>query len=377
MRRGRVASRFMASFSAFSFSFRFAACLLVGGACGCELRAAQAQAEAAAGKADAGPPSYAKEIAAAHAGWVDESARIREILGKLQRLASALEDLEKRLERNRVELKKLEAEKEAAVEEMRKGLFCSGCNQTRTQILAKGDTFPHPGQRSVPATPAQVKAVADSFDQRIGALKKARAPMQDEERAKRAEVTNLYHEFMKRKPVYHVHIAREQEWREREWGGAKIAWERAMETLRRSILDIDQAIGAAATEEAKKQLPALEANRRILERQFADKLVQGEAMHARAEQTASSFVQGALKNLELTAEPARPLPNKWGLPGGWFIMQVILKPPAGVACRMEGLRRYSLPGRAGSVRDRLEGEPGKAAGDAGKKKSMKEILEGK
>lgn len=369
----------MASISAVSFllSFRIAAGLLVAGACGGELRAAQAQAGAVAGKADAGPLSFAKEIAAAHAGWVDESARIREILGKLRVLASALEDLEKRLERNRVELKKLEAEKETAVDEMRKGLFCSGCNQTRAQILAKGDTFPHPGQRSIPATPAQVKAVADGFDQRIAALKKARGPLLDEERAKRDEVQSLYHEFMKRKPVYHAHIAKEQEWREREWGGTKIAWERAMEALRRSILDLDEAIGAATSEEAKKQVPAMEANRRILERQFEDKTRQGEAMHARAEQQGSSYVQGAVKNLELTAEPARPLPNKWGLPGGWFIMQVILQPPGGVACRIEGLRRYSLPGRAGSVRDRLEGESGKAAGDGGKKKSMKEILEGK
>jgi hypothetical protein len=40
----------------------------------------------------------------------------------------------------------------------RAGLFCSGCNQTKTQILAKNEPFPHAGQQIIKPTPEQIAA---------------------------------------------------------------------------------------------------------------------------------------------------------------------------------------------------------------------------
>ncbi len=48
--------------------------------------------------------------------------------------------------------------KEALMEEYRNGLFCSGCGQTKSQILAKGETFPHSGQTIIRPTQAQIDA---------------------------------------------------------------------------------------------------------------------------------------------------------------------------------------------------------------------------
>lgn len=56
------------------------------------------------------------------------------------------------------EIAKLKARKESLLEEYRQGMFCSGCGQTRSQILAKGERFPHPGQSIVRPTPAQIAA---------------------------------------------------------------------------------------------------------------------------------------------------------------------------------------------------------------------------
>jgi predicted Fe-S protein YdhL (DUF1289 family) len=49
-------------------------------------------------------------------------------------------------------------EKAAKLDEYRQGLFCSGCGQTRSEILAKGEEFPHRGQHIIKATPEQIAA---------------------------------------------------------------------------------------------------------------------------------------------------------------------------------------------------------------------------
>lgn len=336
-----------------------------------------AKGEAVSSKART-PPNYTAEIAAARTGWVSESTAIRELLAKMRESTTTLQNLEDRLRRNREELSKLTAEKEAALKEMRAGMFCSGCGKTRSQILAQNDRFPHPGQRSIPPTPKQIQALEASYDGRIAALKKQRAPLDASDRKHRSQVSDLYHRFNTRKPVYHRHISREQELRRLDWGHEKLAVENQLRALRQNVFDAEQAIKKATTPEAKKNVPALETNLRILERQFADSRARGEAAEARTRQQADGFVQAALKNLELTAAAAKPVPNKFGLPGGWYLSKVILNPPTGVACAIAPLRRFELPGRSDPVRGRLESVPARRpAGASDTPKSMRELLEGK
>lgn len=67
--------------------------------------------------------------------------------------------------------------KKDELEEYRQGLFCSGCNQTRSQILSKGEQFPHPGQSIIQPTPQQIadkeRQLQNAIDKAASALDKA------------------------------------------------------------------------------------------------------------------------------------------------------------------------------------------------------------
>lgn len=97
-------------------------------------------------------PSYARDMA----GSVVSS------LDTLTRAATALNDevtkLDKEVRTLAVKQRTLQEQKDAKMEEYRQGLFCSGCGKTRSEILATGDTFPHPGQHIIRPTPEQIAA---------------------------------------------------------------------------------------------------------------------------------------------------------------------------------------------------------------------------
>lgn len=68
------------------------------------------------------------------------------------------------------EIRRLSEEKIATLAEMRAGAFCDGCMRTRSDILSKGEQFPHDGQRVIAATQEQLDAKAREFDQAIQRL---------------------------------------------------------------------------------------------------------------------------------------------------------------------------------------------------------------
>jgi hypothetical protein len=68
------------------------------------------------------------------------------------------------------------------MEEYRSGLFCSGCQKTKSEILATGSTFPHPGQQVIRPTQDQIdakerelQAPIDRLAQELDAVRKALA----------------------------------------------------------------------------------------------------------------------------------------------------------------------------------------------------------
>ncbi len=72
------------------------------------------------------------------------------------RALAARERLRQELRKLADEIARLTSERDRLLEEYRSGLFCSGCGKTKSQILAQGDTFPHPGQSIVRPTPEQI-----------------------------------------------------------------------------------------------------------------------------------------------------------------------------------------------------------------------------
>ncbi|WP_156520960.1 hypothetical protein [Magnetospirillum moscoviense] len=111
---------------------------------------------ATAGDGEARPkrssPGYARSMAssvvASMAGLASEAIRL---IAEVKRLTQRKADLER-------QLADLMAERDIKLEEYRSGLFCSGCGLTRSEIHAKGETFPHPGQRIVQPTPEEIEA---------------------------------------------------------------------------------------------------------------------------------------------------------------------------------------------------------------------------
>lgn len=79
-----------------------------------------------------------------------------------------LKTLESQTERLKQERFSMEHKKDCELNELRKGLFCTGCGKTRSQILATGSQFPHPGQRIRKATPEEIDAKRTEWDAKIG-----------------------------------------------------------------------------------------------------------------------------------------------------------------------------------------------------------------
>jgi hypothetical protein len=98
------------------------------------------------------PPPYARGMAAtvvtSMAGLAADAMRL---IAEVKRLQQRKSDLER-------ELADLVEQMNIKMEEYRSGLFCSGCEKTKSEILAKGETFPHPGQRVIRPTQDQIDA---------------------------------------------------------------------------------------------------------------------------------------------------------------------------------------------------------------------------
>lgn len=77
---------------------------------------------------------------------------------------SRVTETKKLVQRNIADLRAKEA---AELEEMRNGLFCSGCNRTKSDIVSHGETFPHSGQHVVAATPEQLRAKEEEYESKI------------------------------------------------------------------------------------------------------------------------------------------------------------------------------------------------------------------
>ncbi len=85
-------------------------------------------------------------------------ASLRGLTQAAGRLGDEVTTLQRLLREAQAKLDALKADREAKLQEYREGLFCSGCGQTRSEILAKHEEFPHSGQTIVKATEDQIRA---------------------------------------------------------------------------------------------------------------------------------------------------------------------------------------------------------------------------
>lgn len=115
-------------------------------------------------------PSYARGMASSIASAL--TSLVSAYVGSAQKSA-ALSKRQRELEQ---EVRDRRARMSAEMEEYRQGLFCSGCGQTRSQIWAKGEQFPHAGQTIIRPTQDQIdareKSLVDALDKLIAELDK-------------------------------------------------------------------------------------------------------------------------------------------------------------------------------------------------------------
>lgn len=129
---------------------------------------------------DAGKPAaLASDMSAAFSSPLKARLLADRVVVAVDQLATTIEhnrrtlnDLDSALAKAKERLANLPQERDRALKEYREGMFCSGCGQTRSQILAKGEQFPHAGQTIVRATAEQLAKKAAEYDRLIAEAKK-------------------------------------------------------------------------------------------------------------------------------------------------------------------------------------------------------------
>lgn len=327
-------------------------------------------------------PSLAKDIVHARAAWEADAGKVRELIGRLKESAGALTGLEDRISRQRGEIGDLEVRREAELEEKRRGQFCSGCGKTRTEILAQGDRFPHPGQHERPATPEELKAVEEKYAARLAPLRKQLQSMQEEQLQRQHMLNNAKHAFDVQIPLLHLNIRKEQDLRITAWGYEKDALERALTDLQDRVAAAKEAAGGKDADAARSHQTVL----RNLHKQFVDTLRRAGREHAGAEHDADTFMRAAKNALAGLADLAAPLPKKFGLPGGWFMGQQITNTARPISIYLKPVEGFAEPVLEEAEAEAGAGASGTDGADAGKddalpggksKQSMKDFMEGK
>lgn len=132
-------------------------------------------------------PVYRSSFSASSA--VDAAlASTQSLLKQAQELINNTYKLQDELAKARKEFEDLAAGKEAYMAEIRGGLFCSGCGRTKSDIVSKGERFPHSGQHIVPPTPEQIAKFENDYDAKIAS---ARMKFEGKDKSVKANQQNL------------------------------------------------------------------------------------------------------------------------------------------------------------------------------------------
>jgi hypothetical protein len=111
---------------------------------------------------------YIGTTAISAAGAAAQSAaQLAAATDQVQNLDKKINDCNTGIRKITAEKARLDAGKQQYMNEIRRGEYCSGCNQTRSQILAKGETFPHSGQHILQPTQDDIDAKEREYDARI------------------------------------------------------------------------------------------------------------------------------------------------------------------------------------------------------------------
>lgn len=123
-------------------------------------------------------------------------AEVSDVNFKLRIRGPNYSKIDDQISRVQNQIRAVQREKAAALDDIREGLFCSGCGKTKTEILKNERVFPHPGQTVIHMTPAdlaaRLAAKAAEFDNQINPLQQQIALLnRQKEQAKRDWETSV------------------------------------------------------------------------------------------------------------------------------------------------------------------------------------------
>lgn len=265
-------------------------------------------------------PDYPAEISKARAQWADTSEKIQAALLRMRDQAQAYLDLIKPIEGTKNRLLDLEYKKKRELDEYRRGEFCTGCGQTRSEIEAKGEHFPHPGQSIRPATPEELEQCRKKWDALIAQARKELDELQERQKRASSEAGNAFHEFETLWPVYHNQILTERGWRITAWRDESGGYEQRLRTLSRQIADATTAQAQAGKPEQRQATQERIDVLRHLQATLGDA---GRAAFARSSQDEEAFVVSVQSDLDHLGLIARDIPYMPAIQQGWFMEQNI------------------------------------------------------
>jgi hypothetical protein len=308
-------------------------------------------------------PNYPAAIADARRTWSAEGKEIADLLRRLAAASDKAAKAEKELDRERKALADLAVERKAALEDLRNGAFCTGCGRTRSELLARGESFPHPGQQSRPATPEELAKAEQDFDNRATVIRRRIAALEPELKSAQAEVMDAHHRVMVVIPSYHKHLGEEQDNRLGKWLDEKTTAETDLKALQTTVA----AQAGPAREKTTQQLTL--------------RLGSAQSAEDRARQEERLFRKDVLAALDYLAGIARPIPERYGVSGP-FLAGNIRTPPRAVGYTVPAVYvgGPAAPAPAGDLQQLLDG-PARPKGDGAKTpagdKSVQDLLNGK
>jgi hypothetical protein len=311
---------------------------------------------------------------------MEDSAKIRKMLGEAKSLETELSRLQEEIPKRSSELAELKKEKEDSLAELKAGRFCSECGRSATQLArANIDFATHVREvqgTTKRATPEQIAALEKSYDSRIDPLSTKLTTLQDDERQRKWKRQLLGSDVEVQRSFYHKNIDAEATLRGVEWSTEKLAFEKQLYDLRGSVDSAEIAARSAISHESEETAVLLAMNLGILQRQFADTLSRAESAQKRAEQDAAAFIRAATSDIASLSTYARTLTHPHVLPTGWVIGGGLLKT---VSCPIYSIARFELTPSSQDVRALLEADraSGTPKSDARSPQSIKDLMEGK
>lgn len=306
--------------------------------------------------------------------WVTEGNQIADILRGLRRYVGQAIEIQKKLERDREALRELKRQRDRALRELRAGAFCTGCGKTRTQIEALGESFPHPGQQTRPATPEELERAEKEFDNRMTPLRLSIDRSESDLKAAESEINSLHHRFLVLLPQFHKHIAEEQDARLLKWADEKTVSDTDLKVLRETFAAKKKELGNTADPQEVRALAAIG-------QRWNQRAASARSTENRARDDERSYRRDVNAQFDSLAAIAAGIVDFRGVSGSHLATQV-KNPPRPVGYSIAAVYVGGLEDAVGDIQQLLQGpaKPGPQTNDAkssADKKSVNDLLNGK